>query len=78
MTAEVLPKIQKAFVSVFGRQVPFTASLDRVAEPRWTSLKHVEFLIALENEFGVRFDGADATEMTSIAAIAARVAPRGA
>jgi acyl carrier protein len=76
MSAELLPRIQKAFHSVFGRQVPFNASLDRITEPRWTSLKHVELLIALENEFGVRFDGADATDMTSIPAIAARVTQR--
>jgi acyl carrier protein len=36
-------------------------------------LKHVEFIIALEAEFGVRFDGADATDMISIAAVEDRL-----
>jgi acyl carrier protein len=33
----------------------------------------MEFLIGLEREFGIRFDGADATDMTSIAAVVERV-----
>jgi acyl carrier protein len=36
-------------------------------------MKHVEFLVGLEKEFGIRFDGADATDMTSIPAVVERV-----
>jgi acyl carrier protein len=46
-------------------------------ESRWTSLKHVEFIIALEGEFGVRFDGTDATDMVSIPAVCARLTALG-
>jgi acyl carrier protein len=56
--------------------VKFSASLTRSDEARWTSLKHVEFLIALEQEFAVRFDGADATDMVSIAAVEERLRQR--
>ena len=63
---ELTARVQKAFGRVFGAQVPFERSLSRLNEPRWTSLKHVEFIIALEQEFGLRFDGADATDMTSV------------
>lgn len=66
---EVLPRLERAFVRTFGRQLSFDPGLSRAAEPRWTSLKHVELVIALETEFGVRFDGADATDMTSIPAV---------
>ena len=76
MSAELIPRINKVFSSVFGRKVAFDPALDRASEPRWTSLKHVEFIIALEVEFGVRFDGADATDMTSIRVVADRVAQR--
>ncbi len=55
---------------VFGPQLPFDPALSRVNDDRWTSLKHVELMIALECEFNVRFDGADATDMSSIAAVA--------
>lgn len=70
----VLERVQKSFRKTFGARVPFSASLERAGEARWTSLKHVEFLIALEQEFGVRFDGADATDLVSIGAVCDRLA----
>ncbi len=72
--AALLERVQKSFRKTFGTRLPFSAGLERVTEPRWTSLKHVEFLIALEQEFAVRFDGADATDLVSIAAVCARLA----
>lgn len=66
---ELMPRIQKVFSNVFGRQLEFSPSLSRLDEPRWTSLKHVEFIIGLETEFELRFDGADATDMTNIGTI---------
>lgn len=66
---ELMPRIQKVFSNVFGRQLEFSPSLSRLDEPRWTSLKHVELIIGLEAEFELRFDGADATDMTSIGTI---------
>jgi acyl carrier protein len=73
---EINSRIEKAFQSVFGRRTGFNPQLDRASEPRWTSLKHVEFLIALEREFGVRFDGADATDMISIPIVTDRIRQR--
>jgi acyl carrier protein len=62
----ITPRVQRVFSAIFGRQLAFSVDLQRANEPAWTSLKHVEFLIALELEFGVRFDGADATDVTSM------------
>ena len=70
----LLARVEKAFRKAFGARIPFHADLERSVEPRWTSLKHVEFLIAIELEFGVRFDGTDATDMVSIRAVCARLA----
>ncbi len=72
--AALFERVGKSFRKTFGTRVPFSAGLERATEPRWTSLKHVEFLIALEQEFGVRFDGADATDLVSIAAVCVRLA----
>jgi acyl carrier protein len=58
---------------VFGARVPFSADMSRLNEPRWTSMKHVELIVGLEQEFGVRFDGADATDMTSVPVLVERV-----
>ena len=73
---ELVARTESVFAGVFGRQVPFDAALSRLNEARWTSLRHVEFIIALELEFGVRFDGADATDMTSIAIVLERLRQR--
>lgn len=72
----LIPRVEQVFVAVFGRQVPFRPELTRIGEPRWTSLKHVEFIIALELEFDIRFDGADATDMISIPVVVDRIAQR--
>ena len=66
---EIATRVEQAFSNVFGPQIPFHPELSRTDEDRWTSLKHVEFVIALEAEFEVQFDGADATDMTSIPAV---------
>jgi hypothetical protein len=61
--------IERAFRKTFGRGLSFRADLERRGSPAWTSLRHVEFLIALEKEFGLRFDGADATDMVDIRSV---------
>jgi acyl carrier protein len=70
---ELLSQTHATFAGVFGSEVPFRADLARVDEPRWTSLKHVEFIIALESTFNVRFDGADATDMVSMPIVFERI-----
>ena len=73
---ELIDRVRTAFNGTFGTQVPFRRDLARLDEPRWTSLKHVEFIIALELALGVRFDGADATDMTSMEIVLERVRQR--
>jgi acyl carrier protein len=73
---QMLARVEAVFATVFGDGVSFTPTLTRIDEEQWTSLKHVEFIIALEQEFGVRFDGADATDMTSIAVVIERLQQR--
>ena len=73
---ELIARTQKAFTAVFSRQVAFDVGLSRLNEMRWTSLKHVEFIVSLEQEFDVRFDGADATDMTSVAVVLDRLRQR--
>jgi len=76
MTEHVARRVETVFADVFGTRVPFSPELVRADHEYWTSLKHMEFLIALELEFGVRFDGADAVDMQSIATVIERVAER--
>jgi acyl carrier protein len=76
VSEQIFQRIERVFSSIFGPAVVFSRTLAREDEPRWTSLKHVELVIALETEFDVRFDGADATDMVSIAAVAQRIGER--
>lgn len=76
MSSDVCGRIETVFASVFGDRVSFDPQLARADEDYWTSLKHMEFLIALEAEFGLRFDGADATDMTSIPVVIERIESR--
>ena len=70
---DALDRVRSVFESVFGDAIAFAPSLQRLDEPLWTSLKHVELIIALEREFGIRLDGSDATDMVSIPDILERV-----
>jgi acyl carrier protein len=77
-TEEVARRVERVFAEVFGPRLAFSPELTRADDEYWTSLKHMEFLIALEAEFGVRFDGADAVDMQSISTVIERVAERSA
>jgi acyl carrier protein len=72
-SSEITRRVETVFIRVFGARTPCAVGLSRLDEPRWSSLKHMELLVGLEREFGIRFDGADATDMTSIAAVVERV-----
>jgi acyl carrier protein len=74
--ADVASRVETVFTEVFGSRLPFSPALTRADHEYWTSLKHMEFLIALEMEFGIRFDGSDAVDMQSIAAVIERIAER--
>jgi acyl carrier protein len=72
-TTELSTRIESVFGRVFGKRATFTRDLSRASEPRWNSMKHMEFLLGLEQEFGIRFDGADATDMVGIPEVIERV-----
>ena len=75
-TPDISTRVETVFGRVFGNRLPFSTELTRADHDYWTSLKHMEFLVALEIEFGIRFDGADAVDMQSIATVIERVAER--
>ncbi|HUQ53045.1 MAG TPA: acyl carrier protein [Gammaproteobacteria bacterium] len=72
-TTDIAARVETVFGRVFGKRMPFAPQLSRLDEPRWNSMKHMEFLLGLEQEFGIRFDGADATDMVSMPDVVARV-----
>jgi acyl carrier protein len=77
MNAEdVAARVESVFAEVFGDRLPFSRELTRTDNDYWTSLKHMEFLVALEVEFGIRFDGGDAVDMQSVDTVIERIAER--
>jgi acyl carrier protein len=73
---EVSERVAAVFRQTFGKKAVFNADLNRTDLALWTSMKHIEFIIGLEKAFGVRFDGADATDMVSIPVVLDRLRRR--
>jgi acyl carrier protein len=64
-------RVRVLIAEVFGlspEQVPADASPDVLEE--WTSLHHVELMLALEDEFGIWVDPELAPALVSVSAIA--------
>jgi len=58
-------RLQPIFKKIFKGRVEFSTELTRENLPMWDSLTHVRLCVAIENEFGIRFDGSDAVEMNT-------------
>ena len=64
MTAD--QRLEMIFRAVF--ELPASRdvrTVRQVAEPRWDSLAHATLVAAIESEFGINIDIADALELTS-------------
>ncbi|MFZ3381262.1 MAG: acyl carrier protein [Candidatus Acidiferrales bacterium] len=56
MTRLEIQKVVTELLSIIlGRQVAMTESVTRESDPKWDSLKHVELVLMLEEQFGVQF-----------------------
>jgi acyl carrier protein len=67
-------RIRKVFAAVF--QVPadnFAGSFTKDTFSQWDSLKHVTLALALENEFGIRFEDDEYERLQSFESIVSLV-----
>ncbi|MFA4994587.1 MAG: acyl carrier protein [Bdellovibrionales bacterium] len=64
-------KVRELIALVLDTSIPADAAVTRDSEPRWTSLKQVELIFALEDAFSTRFSEKEMPELKSIAAIIA-------
>jgi acyl carrier protein len=55
--------------SVLGRTLDPGHAVLRPAEPRWDSIRHLELVFALEDQFGVRFEASEMAAMDSLDSI---------
>jgi acyl carrier protein len=67
-------RLQSVFAAILKRPVRMDEDISREAEKGWDSLKHMELVFALEEEFGVEFSEEDIGRLDSRAAFAARIA----
>jgi acyl carrier protein len=64
MTAD--QRLEAIFRAVFDLSPTHDVrAVRQIAEPKWDSLAHATLVAAIESEFGVTIDIADALEMTS-------------
>jgi acyl carrier protein len=69
MMPEATQKLQDIFRAVF--ELPLAAdvvSVRQISETKWDSLGHISLVAAIESEFGVALDIADALRMKSFQA----------
>jgi acyl carrier protein len=69
MSVSQQEKLQEIFRSVF--ELAPTANVNsvrRLTEPKWDSLAHVSLVAAIESEFGIELDTAEALAITSFQA----------
>jgi acyl carrier protein len=58
--AQVLAGLQQVFNGVFGRDdIALTPLLSAADVPGWDSFRHVDFILAIEERFGVNLRDAD-------------------
>ncbi len=53
---------------------PVTAESTRENTPQWDSLKHIEVIFILEDEFGIQFTEEEMGALNSVGKLAAKIA----
>lgn len=75
-----LPELEQDIERLLARILKVDQTPARVLRrgdvEQWDSLKHVEIVFALEDQYGVEFAESEFSTMTSAAAIAALLRPR--
>jgi acyl carrier protein len=71
------PKINELIAVILNVHIEAEANVEQTTTPAWDSLKHVELIFLLEDEFGLQITEEDMVELTSTAAIARYLSTRG-
>ena len=69
---EIDSKLEKLLKETFQiDKINLDYSMDDI--PEWDSFKHIELIIGLEQEFGIKLEYTDTTEMISIPIIKSKI-----
>jgi acyl carrier protein len=74
--AGVETEVRQLLARMLGPGVNGGGDMRRADLAQWDSLKHVEIVFALEDQFGVHFDESEFATLDSVTAIAAAVRKR--
>ena len=69
-------RVREVLAIALKTEVPLTGPFSRGDEPKWDSLKNVEIIIVLEDEFAVKFEEEDFSKLDSVANIVALLEDR--
>lgn len=75
-TDEIDTRVRETLALALKTQVPAEGHFAREDDPKWDSLKHVEMIFMLEDEFAVQFAEDDFPKMNSVAEIVTLVETR--
>ena len=69
---EINAKVEKLLKKIFQvDKISLDYSMDDI--PEWDSFKHIELIIGLEQEFNIKLEYTDTTDLTSIPIIKSKV-----
>lgn len=66
-------KVLKILSVLLGRPIALGENVIAQNEPKWDSLKHMEIIMTIEDEFGISFDVEDIPNLKSSEAIINRI-----
>lgn len=66
MSTEIRSRLLQMLSDIIREPLPTEGPIHRADVPRWDSLNHMTFIIAVEEELGVRFSAEDVQAITSI------------
>lgn len=77
-TREIEQTVLAVLATVLKRPFVIGQEITRQNTPGWDSLKHIEIMFALEDEFGVEFSEEELAGLDSVSKIAEEVAAKNA
>lgn len=70
-------KLVSVFSVLFNKEIGLSDNLSMETEPAWDSMKHIEIIMTVEEEFGVSFAPEDIPSLTSFGKIKQAISKAG-
>jgi acyl carrier protein len=74
--AEIAAVVRQKLATALGRPIKEGEEIKQMDEPTWDSVKHLEFMLMLEETFGITLEPDDFAVMTDVQSCTDRVMAR--